>query len=343
MKLRSFFGSKGLSSIMAAVLMTVLIMLSMNAFLAVVSHSDLYTMSSQERNMREWERKSEHLRIVSLSIDGGKLNATVINEGAEPIELADIWITEPAVNTHKVYNFTKPYNLPISPASYKTNIGQNLSGFKPQPPTLSSSSTYEVKINTLRGNSAEWTYIPQASQAKIGPFYFSFDKQSFNYTTYNPTGSGAAWEIVCSSTNHKHNTIFWLKFTNHGTRDIEISYLSYIMVVKPYSDYLEDEFYYHILDPRSTSQTPVAYVDYSQIVPANLENPEEGVTQIVKFGATKPGISTLQDFPVPDATSYPNERMYVYTVWIGIFWRWSGSSDYYGIYLPFTGIHVRSS
>ena len=93
------------------------------------------------------------------------------------------------------------------------------------------------------------------------------------------------------------------------------------MVVKPYDSWVEDEFYYHILDPRSNSTTPVAYVDYSQIVPANLENPEEGVTQIVKFGATKPGISTLQDFPVPDATSYPNERMYVYTVWIGIFWR----------------------
>jgi hypothetical protein len=329
--------NKGLSSIIAAVLMTLLIMLSLNAFLAVVYHSDLYMGSREERNTREWEKAHEKLRIVSLSIDGGKLNATVVNEGAVPIDLVDVYVTDCTVgfpNTHNLY----PLSTVVPPASYLRNVGQSL------PANLDSLHTYEVRIYTNRGNFAEDTYLPRIPQTEVGPFCFSFDKQSFNYSTSN-AGGGVAWEIVASSSYPKHNIIFTLKLTNHGTRAIEISYLSYIMVVQPQDSWVENEYYYHILNNTSTCSSPKAYTDYSQVVPANPNDLEVGVTQIVKFGATKPGVSTLQDFPIPAAAegSYGNERKYVYTVWIGIFWRWQGSSDYYGIYLPFSGIHVRST
>jgi hypothetical protein len=226
----------------------------------------------------------------------------------------------------------------IQPASYKTNVGNETA--------LDSSHTYSIKIYTTRGNFVEETYLPPNPQSEVGPFYFSFDKQSFNYTYYyssSDKGGGVAWEISerTSQYHYKNNLVFIVKFTNHGTKPIEISYLSYIMVVVPYDDYVESEYYFHILNNTSTSQSPVAYEDYSQIVPANPDNPDVGVSQIVKFGGTKPGISTLQRFPPHEASSgYNNERRYLYTVWIGIFWRWSGSSDYYGIYVPFTGIHV---
>lgn len=327
---------------MISVLMTLLVLTWLNAFLAVSFHKDFYTQSREDRNTAEWERDHEKLRIASLSIESNqKPNATVVNEGAVPIVLADLWVTDLTNNTNRVYNLSQTRELIIPTGSYEINVGQNVNAT----PTLALNNlhSYDIRVYTKRGNFAKQTYVPTTPNTDVGPFYFSFDKQSFNYTTSN-AGGGPAWEIVCSSSYPKNNIIFILKFTNHGDRAIEISYLSYMMVVAPLDDYLEDEYYYHILNNTSTSVAPVAYTDYSQVVPANPQNKVVGVTQTVKFGGLKPGSSTLQSFPIPPAASqYASERKFVYTVWIGIFWRWQGTSDYYGIYVPFTGIHVRSS
>jgi hypothetical protein len=324
---------------MAAVLMTLLIFSSLNVYFAVITQSDLKNKDQEEKNTRDWERENEKVRIVSISIESNqKPNATVANEGAVPVVLADLWVRDLTINTSRVYNLSQMRDLIIQPGFYKINIGQNINSTPPI--TLNSLHTYEIRIYTKRGNVAEQTYIPTNPETPVGPFYFSFDRESFNYTTSN-AGSGTAWEIRCSSSYRKRNIIFLVKFTNHGDRSIEISHLSHMMVVKPYSDYVEDEYYFHILNNTSTSTAPVAYEDYSQVVPANPQNKEVGVSQIIMFGATKPSSSTLQEFPIPGVSSSSyNDRKYLYLVWIGIFWRWEGSDEYYGINVPFTGIRV---
>jgi hypothetical protein len=290
-----------------------------------------------EKSRLEWERLNEKIEVTAVSVDNNKLNATVMNVGALSSHLVNIWITKYNGNV-TVWQKSYTINFHLNPGAIATNIGQNLEQIGDE------TFIYSASVVSERGNIATGVYLPiPPGQMKFGDLVFSFDYTSFNYTTtsdgsYYRDHSRPAYEMI----GGKAAILFWVKVVNHGSNGIEINKLSYLEIIRPHSDTTEDEFYFFIVDRNSISGNAIAYQDYSQVIPCNPQDPEAGGSPtIIKFGATAPGVNTLQSMPSP-YSGYTSERKYLFTSFIVIYWHWSGTTQYFGLVVPFAAIHVLS-
>jgi len=126
--------------------------------------------------------------------------------------------------------------------------------------------------------------------------------------------------------------LLWVKLTNKGVQSISINESTYVMIYQPYSESGEEENYFYIVDNRSTSGNVLPY-GTPQIVPPNMTDPSTGVTQILKFGAVTKGGTTLKTYPIV-REDVDSDRKYLFAGFVGLFYRWTGISQNYGIQLP---------
>jgi hypothetical protein len=334
---------KGVSGIISG-LFVVLVSVSIfsMSYLQIVQQ-DHYNQFVLDRMQRDWARFNERMEITETAVSGSYLRFKLHNTGSVIVHLVTVYINDTTTNTPRDLLLS---NYITSNCSAYLNSGAEAWIYTTITVTLGNS--YDLKVASERGNIATVVtgtcYATRPGSFIFGSLPFSFESTSFNYTTtsdgdYWRSHSRPAWEMI----GGKANIIFWVKISNHASQSIEISKLSYLMIVRPHSDTTEDEYYFHMVDPASISGSVTAYQDYSQSIPCNSEDPGEGgPPTLVKFGATQPSGTALRSMPSP-VGDYSSERKYLYTSQLVMFWRWSGTTQYYGLVVPFAAIHMVSS
>jgi hypothetical protein len=288
---------------------------------------DAQQQQANEISEEELKRITESIEITDVEIASNKLNCSVLNKGPLTVHLVDLYAIQYNLGT-AMWEKTYSINYTLNPGMTARNIGTSL------PLLVYSNNTYAVRVVTERGSSAIAVFVPPTSQNKkmVGPLIFSFDYLSFNYTTtsdgsYYYTHPRPAWEMVGGKTG----ILLWVKLTNKGVQPISINVSSYVMIYQPYSDTGEEENYFYIVDNRSTSQTVTPFT--TQVIPPNMTNPITGTSQILKFGAITKGGTTLKTFPrVMEDTD--SDRKYLFNGFVGLFYRWTGIPQNYGLQVP---------
>lgn len=109
-------------------------------------------ITSQTLNV---DRGSEKISISSVRIDGGKFNMTVANTGSLPVHLTRLWVSNQDLATPS--DIRGDLNIRIDPGRVQYNIGQSTSI------SASSTTSYNLKVVTERGNAATFQISPKVS------------------------------------------------------------------------------------------------------------------------------------------------------------------------------------
>ena len=138
----------GLSTLVGAVFVILVLAVGLGAFIHALNQQDLYAQVATQRTQADWDRLNEELDATKVAIAAGKFNVTLMNEGKLPIKVDSLWITNQTANPkwHQKFDFIPAKE--IGPSKTITNIGQDLS--------LSAldSKSYVLKFVTERGNAA---------------------------------------------------------------------------------------------------------------------------------------------------------------------------------------------
>ncbi|MBI5860174.1 MAG: hypothetical protein HZB73_05785, partial [Nitrosarchaeum sp.] len=152
---------------------------------------------SQAQNV---DRGSEEVKITSVRIDGGKFNMTVSNTGSLPVKLTRLWVSNQDLTTPS--DVKADLNIRLDPGKSQYNIGQSTTI------SASSSTSYNLKVITERGNIATFQVSPNVSTRLqiIMPSTVGLDT-TFRVTTL----------ITNNSTNPNNIANLVPTLTNNGT------------------------------------------------------------------------------------------------------------------------------
>jgi len=137
---------RGISTVVGAVFMVLVILAGFNLIMWGVTYYDNYSAVLSERSRVEWEKMNEGFGLVDLRSDGGRFNITVVNTGSVTAHIVRLWVTNESSTPrwHRVYDI----DYYIGPRETVTNIGQTLSLYPVN------TSSYTLKLVTERGNIA---------------------------------------------------------------------------------------------------------------------------------------------------------------------------------------------
>lgn len=328
-----------MSSVIGAIF-TVMIFLAGFALVEYQARQyDAHTQVITERTQSDIDRKNELIDITNASIAGDSLIFSVTNKGSVTARIVDLWITE--YNDETATNHIGPIE-----SNVYINPGSTSNQFSIAPPDFDPQKNYVIKIVTERGNIVSKLVEPAIAPGTggdfdAGPFVLIFSDGSFQYTSDN---NEVTPETAFQIDNDRRRMIFHISVKNQAAQSIEISSLSFYMVVvrellgSGLPGSTEDERYFHIVGGASTSASSglVAYSDYSQTI-------ESGETAILKFGATGAGLggNNFLSYPLRNSGSAGHET-YDNLLWsfLVIFWRYEGSSNRFGQTVSYTAIRA---
>ena len=142
---------KGLSSVVGAVFMVLVMIGALNVILLAMRQQDSVTQTLIDKSSASLSRLNEQISIADARVtSSNKLNMTVINSGAAAAKLASIYIVNETASPKTQYRFDLN-SLGVDGRQSKTNIGSTSPSL---PFTVKSDTVYTVKVVTMAGNSA---------------------------------------------------------------------------------------------------------------------------------------------------------------------------------------------
>ncbi len=154
--------NRGISTIIAAIFMVVLVILGLNAMRWGMQLQNNMGQTVAERANFAKDRSQENLELRNVGIVNNKFNITLYDTGSLPVHLVRLWVTN---NTAGTGNWQQQYDLNIykiyiNPREAVTNIGQSLAL------TAKTLTTYTLSFITERGTIATYK-IAGGSDAKL--------------------------------------------------------------------------------------------------------------------------------------------------------------------------------
>jgi|SRR5581483_7284283 len=146
---------RGLSSVVGAVFMVLIMIGALNAILLTLRQQDTITQAVIDKSNSNLNKLNEAIGISDIRVSGNKLNMTISNAGGAAATLKSIYIVNETANKQYRYDL----NIPVDGRNIVKNIGQSL------PITLKNNTKYSVKLVTETGNTAATTITPLSSVA----------------------------------------------------------------------------------------------------------------------------------------------------------------------------------
>lgn len=148
---------KGISSVVGGIFLILIIISGFTMLSTGLSFYEEYTTILSDNSQVEFERLSENIELVRVSIDSGKFNLTLQNTGSITSHLVRLWVTNETASPQWHDKFDIDYY--VAPKGVITNIGQNLSL------SVNSSAGYVLKIITDRGSMSSYKIVPPSELA----------------------------------------------------------------------------------------------------------------------------------------------------------------------------------
>ncbi|MFB5612758.1 MAG: hypothetical protein ACE5RL_05595, partial [Nitrosarchaeum sp.] len=156
--------SRGISSIVGALIFTVLMIAGFSAMsLALDSQTDIV---NTQRVVADTELKKQQEQFnIAVSTDVNNiLNISVDNKGQNPVEISRIWITNKTLTTKPVKPFSINSNDAFIPSGFKSNILSTQ-------PLYIIPDTYEIKVvstlGTVRITELSYGVSPNGLRAEL--------------------------------------------------------------------------------------------------------------------------------------------------------------------------------
>jgi hypothetical protein len=144
---------RGLSTIVGAVFMILIIASALNVTLWTMREQDRVTESIIEKTNSNLNRLNEDISISDFRISGGKMNMTVTNAGGAASHLKSLYL----VNETSMQQFRYDIDATIDGRKSVTNIGQTTSA------TIKDNTNYSVKVVSQSGVTASTNVSPISS------------------------------------------------------------------------------------------------------------------------------------------------------------------------------------
>ncbi len=156
---------RGLSSVVGAIFLVLIIVAGFNLVTAGLSYYENYSAVLSEKSRVEWERTGEDIELVDVSVSSGKFNLTIWNSGSFTVRLVRLWVTNETSSPMWHRSFDIDYY--ISPKDTVMNVGQSIGLY------VNSSNGYVLKVVTERGNTVSFRLSPASSVNPVLTIYAS--------------------------------------------------------------------------------------------------------------------------------------------------------------------------
>lgn len=140
---------RGLSTIIGAVFMVIVMIGALNVTLWTMQQQDSIADVVAEKNSASLDRLNERIDISDVRIDGDKFNLTVSNSGGRATELGSLYLVNENASPKEQYRYDLTGTVVDSRQSV-SSIGTDSS----VPFSIDTSARYTAKVVTVSGNSA---------------------------------------------------------------------------------------------------------------------------------------------------------------------------------------------
>ena len=139
---------RGLSSVVGAVFMILVMIGALNVILLAMRQQDTVTQTLIDKSSSSLSRLNEQISITDIKVtNGNKLNMTVANSGGSAAKLASIYIVNETASPKTQYRYDLG-NDPVDGRASKTNVGTSLAL------NVKTDTKYSIKVVTAAGNTA---------------------------------------------------------------------------------------------------------------------------------------------------------------------------------------------
>jgi len=151
---------RGLSSVVGAVFMILVMIGALNVALLAIKQQDKVTQAVVEKSNSNVGKLNEAIKISEVRVTASnKLNMTVTNTGGATAKLVSVYIVNETASPKVQYRYDLN-NIPVDGRVSVPNVGSNLAL------TIKNNMKYSVKVVTAAGNSAT-TGITPISQVAL--------------------------------------------------------------------------------------------------------------------------------------------------------------------------------
>jgi hypothetical protein len=149
---------RGLSTIVGAVFMVLIIASALNVTLWTMREQDRVTESLIEKTNSNLSKLSENLSISEVRVDNGKLNVTVSNDGGSAAVLAALYVVNETASPKEQYRYDLDDVVDGRESVY--NIGYDGPGF-----SVENDMEYSIRVVSESGDSVSTKITPLSSIA----------------------------------------------------------------------------------------------------------------------------------------------------------------------------------
>ncbi len=146
---------RGLSTVVGAVFFVIATTTVITYVTYSMNSIDNFSQSVIVSESENIDRGREEIEISKVTINNGKFNMTVSNTGSLPVHLTRLWVSNQDLTATS--DTKADLDIRINPGQEQYNIGQSTSI------SASSSTSYNLKIITERGNAATFQVSPNVS------------------------------------------------------------------------------------------------------------------------------------------------------------------------------------
>ena len=332
-------GRKAVGTVVSGLIMVIVLVLSFSAFHNVFKRTIQFEDELLEIHQNEYKKKSEEITVLGNPFTNeNHLNLTIVNIGNIPSTINWITIINPTNKKPEYSYYPLDPPLYLDPGDKTEALALNETWIFPG--GYNKTKSYIIQVITERGTIADYVF-PNPSRENIkggtellfiGPFQFKFAERSFTFTSREQNVKQPAWEIVDS----EDRITFYIELKNNSEDKIIMnghSYLSLIIPDQPISNFHEVERSFYLVDINSVQD---ALISYDSSTPLEIE-PDETITII--FASSNPFSS---NYNVNNCLRANNEAgtENLVTTFLVLFWEYEGTSETFGLTIPFVSIHI---
>jgi len=283
------YNRRGISTIVGGMIFLVLLSGGFSAFYVAldVQKDTISTQRDISKSIVEKTLEKFEISTGTNPVDN-TLEIQVENQGANPVEITNIWIINRSsveVPPYTANSYDIDYDDAFVPPGYDTQILEKT-------PLYLSPGKYDIKVVSALGTIVTEKKFDPSGVGGVLTGSIVMDFTSFEFCEPSVDDCFSDSSDWVTAWDGKQNTPYlWrINLANKGTEDIMVEQHTALFMLRAQTGgggNLPRSFFV-LNDTTTSNEGPIAYTDHSKIIP------KDGTPIVIYFGANVPGSSTLE-------------------------------------------------